>query len=179
MLEARAFILFAPCDAPKIARRPCIVPNRTVTLRARLTTLTSCLPSRCLHPRPSCDVRVHDRFGVQSVVRLTLSRQTGLVPLPLRSRPRAPGRVHLSRVCRARLSTTTGNTPSAHSPRAREFVSRFDESWRTTLFLLRIAPAPRTRPSRPPSPRGDDVCPAVGPAIRPRLSTFTSRNRQR
>jgi hypothetical protein len=36
----------------------------------------------------------------------------------------------------------------------------------TILFLLKIAPAPRTRPSRPPSPRGDDVCPAVGSAIR-------------
>jgi len=49
----------------------------------------------------------------------------------------------------------------------------------TILFLLKIAPAPRTRPSRPPSPRGDDVCPAVGSALRTRLATFTSRNRQR
>lgn len=35
----------------------------------------------------------------------------------------------------------------------------------TILFLSKIAPASRTRPSRPPSPFGDDVCPAVGPAF--------------
>jgi hypothetical protein len=55
-----------------------------------------------------------------------------------------------SRVCRARLSTITGNTPSAHSPRAREFVSRFDECRRRSSSLRgsrpRLAPGNRARP---------------------------------
>jgi hypothetical protein len=57
----------------------------------------------------------------------TLSRETSLGVLLARSRPRRLGRAHHSRVDHARLSTLTGGTPSAHSPRAREFVSRFDE----------------------------------------------------
>jgi hypothetical protein len=60
-----------------------------------------------------------------------------------------------SRACRARLSTNTGNTPSAHSPRAREFVSRFDESRR------RSSSFGRSRPHL-----------ALGHCARPRLSTM-------
>lgn len=60
-----------------------------------------------------------------------------------------------SRACRARLSTSTGNTPSAHSPRAREFVSRFDERRRRSSSFR------RSRPHLAP-----------GHCARPRLSTM-------
>jgi hypothetical protein len=48
----------------------------------------------------------------------------------------------------------------------------------TILFLWKIAPAPRTRLSRPPSPCDDGACPAVGPAIHARLATNTSLSRR-
>jgi hypothetical protein len=97
--------------------------------------------------------------------------KTSLVPLPPRPRPRAPGRAHLP--C---LPCSPLDDHGQHSIGSQPTGSRIRVTFRrepaTILFLSRTAPAPRTRPSRPPSPRGDDVCPAVGPAIRSRLSTF-------
>jgi len=57
----------------------------------------------------------------------------------------APGRVHLLVVrIRVRLSTLTAvSTPSAHSPRAREFVSRYDGiSLRSSFENRRSTPLP-------------------------------------
>lgn len=111
------------------------------SLGDRLSAFTACSPSRCLCLRPSCDVHVQSRFWGPSVVRPPAFAKRRPSALSLsRSRPRAPGRVHLLRVYRARLSTITGNTPSAHSPRAREFVSRFDESQRRSSSFRRSRP---------------------------------------
>lgn len=66
------------------------------TLRARLSTLTACSPSRCLRTRSSCDVRVHIRFRILPSSVFTLSRKNVPRLSPPRSRPRALGRAHLS-----------------------------------------------------------------------------------
>ena len=85
--------------------------------------------------------------------------------------PRSPFRVY-----RARLSGITGNTSSAHSPRAREFVSRFDEGQRRSSSLrrsrLHLAPGNRARP------RLSTMAFALpySAAFRARLATFTSRS---
>jgi hypothetical protein len=133
-------------DCPTTVPRPL----RTATPRARLSTLTSCSPSRCLRPRSSFDARVRRRSGVSSVVRLPLSRQTSLGSRPSRSRPRAPGRVHLPVPAVLASRRTRATLPSAHSPRAREFVSRFDESRRRSSSFRgsrpHLAPGHRARP---------------------------------
>lgn len=85
--------------------------------------------------------------------------------------PRSPFRVY-----RARLSGITGNTSSAHSPRAREFVSRFDEGQRRSSSLrrsrLHLAPGNRARP------RLSTMAFALpySASFHARLATFTSRS---
>jgi hypothetical protein len=166
MLEARAFILFAPCDAPKIARRPCIVPKGRPRSRARLSTLTfgARLPGDCARARLSTFASTSASGSVPSSASRfrekrpsALSRRvhdqellivpTSLVPAVLASRrPRAT--LHrltahgLANSCH--VSTSAGDDPLP-----------FEDRTRT-----------RTRLSRPPSPCDDGACPAVGPAIR-------------
>jgi hypothetical protein len=71
---------------------------------------------------------------------------------------RSPSRARV----RVRLSTlTAGRTPSAHSPRAREIVSRFDGSQLRSSFGSRTVALCRTRPSRPCSSCDDHVRVAV------------------
>lgn len=78
----------------------------------------------------------------------------------------APSRVHLLVVrIRVRLSTLTAvSTPSAHSPRAREFVSRYDGIHCDPLS--RTAAPHRTRQSRPCSSCDDHFRVAVPPCLR-------------
>jgi hypothetical protein len=149
-------------DCPTTVPRPL----RTATPRARLSTLTSCSPSRCLRPRSSFDARVRRRSGVSSVVRLPLSRQTSLGSRPSRSRPRAPGRVHLpvlavlaSRRTRATLHRLTvhGLANSCHvSTRAGGDPLPFEDRARTSHSA--IAPALAFRRWRLPGRRPCDPC---------------------
>jgi hypothetical protein len=166
MLEARAFILFAPCDAPKIVRRPCIVPkgrprsmlvsrrSRRARLlgagaRARLSTLAFTAASGSV---PSSARRFRDR------------RPSAL--RPPRSRPRAPGRVHLlvpavlaSRRSRATLHRLTvhGLANSCHvSTRAGDDPLPFEGRARTSHPA--IAPALAFRRWRLPSRRPRAPC---------------------
>jgi hypothetical protein len=63
-----------------------------------------------------------------------------------RREARSPSRARI----RVRLSTlAAGRTPSAHSPRARELVSRFDGRELRSSFGSRTAALSRTRRSRP------------------------------
>jgi hypothetical protein len=177
MLEARAFILVAPCDAPTIARRPCIVPEgrpRSVLVlrrsrraclhgacaRARLATLAFTVASGSL---PSSASRFRDRRP--STLSLRVHDQELLVAYTFSCLPRSPLDEH-----------------GQHSIGSQSTGSRIRVTFRrapaTILFLSRIAPASRTRPLRPPSPFDDGACPAVGPAIHVRLATFTSRSRR-
>lgn len=106
------------------------------------------------HPRSGLDVvrscerpssiplRVH-------ALSLLLAKQT---------KARSPSRARV----RVRLSTlTAGRTPSAHSPRAREIVSRFDGSQLRSSFCSRTVAPCRTRPSRSCSSCDDHVRVAV------------------
>jgi len=115
--------------APAYEARDCASSLKDGHVRARLSTLTACSPSRCLRPRSSCDVRVHIRVGVL-LSSVHVFAQTSLRSLPFAFTTKSSWSRSPSGVCRARLSTITGNTPSAHSPRARELVSRFDENKR-------------------------------------------------
>jgi hypothetical protein len=176
--EARAFILFAPCDAPKIARQLCIVPKgrpRSVLVfrrsrrarlpgdcaRARLATF-ACTPasgsgpssaSRFRERRPSSlSLRVHDQE--------LLIVPTSLVPAVLASRrPRAT--LHrltahgLANSCH--VSTSAGDDPLP-----------FEDHARTSHPA--IAPALALRRWRLPSRRPCDPCPA--------LRRFMSRSRR-
>jgi len=109
------------------------------TFRARLSTLTSCSPSRCLRSRSSFDARVHIRGRVLPSSVPTLSRETSLGSLL---------RVHDQELLAALTSSCLpcspcdahGRHPSAHSPRAREFVSRFDERVRRPSSVRRSRP---------------------------------------
>jgi hypothetical protein len=83
------------------------------------------------------------------------------------NKARSPSRARL----RARLSTlTAGRTPSAHSPRAREFVSRFDGSELRSSFCSRTAAPCRTRQSRSCSPFDDHDRVAVRDSSEPNTS---------
>jgi hypothetical protein len=164
MLEARAFILFAPCDAPKIVRRPCIVPkgrprsmlvsrrSRRARLlgagaRARLSTLAFTAASGSV---PSSARRFRDRRP--SALALRVHDQELLVEYTFPCLPCSPLDEH-----------------GQHSIGSQSTGSRIRVTFRrepaAILFLSKIAPAPRTRPLRPPSPFDDGACPAVGPAI--------------
>jgi hypothetical protein len=165
MLEARAFILFAPCDAPKIARRPCIVPKgrpRPVLVFRR--SRRARLPGDCARVRLATFACTLASGSVpSSASRFRVRRPSALLP-----------RVHDQELLVALTFSCLPCSPlddhGQHSIGSQPTGSRIRVTFRrvpaTILFLLKIAPAPRTRPSRPPSPRGDDVCPAVGSAIR-------------
>lgn len=174
----------SPCDDPRSLLENCASPRcgshvrarlSTVTsvfaagwplVRNRLSTITSCSPSRCLRSRSSFDVHahIHARVPPSSVLanvpRRLSSRGHDLSPLA-ELRPRSPSRVRI----RVRLSTLTAvSTPSAHSPRAREFVSRYDGIHCDPLS--RTAAPHRSRQSRPCSSCDDHVRVAVPPCLR-------------
>jgi hypothetical protein len=144
MLEARAFTFFAPCDAPKIARRPCIVPkgrprsvlafrrSRRACLlgagaRSRLSTLAFTAASGSL---PSSDSRFRE------------SRPSALLP-----------RVHDQELLVGYTFSCLPCSPldehGQHSIGSQSTGSRIRVTFRrepaTILFLSRVAPAPRTR----------------------------------
>lgn len=122
------------------------------TLRVHLSMITSCSPSRCLRPRSSFDARIRIRAPVSTSSVLTNVPRRSLCAFTLclapceankaRSPSRARVRVHLSML-------TAGRTPSAHSPRAREIVSRFDGSKLRSSFCSRTVAPCRTRQSLP------------------------------
>jgi hypothetical protein len=179
MLEARAFILFAPYDAPKIARRPCIVPKGRPRSRARLSTLTfgARLPGDCARARLSTFASTSASGSVPSSASRfrekrpsALSRRvhdqellivpTSLVPAVLASRrPRAT--LHrltahgLANSCH--VSTSAGDDPLP-----------FEDHARTSHPA--IAPALALRRWRLPSRRPCDPCPV--------LRRFTSLSRR-
>lgn len=121
------------------------------TLHARLSTLTACSPSRCLRTRSSCDVRVHIRFWILPSSVSTLSRKTSL-DIPLR--------VHDQELLAALTFPCLPCSPfgdhGQHFIGSQSTGSRIRVTFRrgpaTILFSSKIAPSPRTRQSRPPSP---------------------------
>jgi hypothetical protein len=174
----------SPCDDPRSLLENCASPRcgshvrarlSTVTsvfaagwplVRNRLSTITSCSPSRCLRSRSSFDVRarIHTRVPPSSVLANVPRRSPRVFTTfrPFRSSgPRSPSRVRI----RVRLSTLTAvSTPSAHSPRARELVSRFDGIHCDPLS--RTAAPHRSRPSRSCSSCDDHVRVSVPPCLR-------------
>jgi hypothetical protein len=140
------------CSSCDVHVRPC---RWVATFRVRPSTITSCLPSRCLriasvfrrlrsHPRSGCSV-------VRSCERPSPPPShvhASFAPCGTSS-ARSPSRARVH----VRLSTlTAGRTPSAHSPRAREIVSRFDGPKLRSSFCSRTAAPCRTRQSRSCSP---------------------------
>lgn len=174
----------SPCDDPRSLLENCASPRcgshdrarlSTVTsvfaagwplVRNRLSTITSCSPSRCLRSRSSFDARarIHTRVPPSSVLANVPRRSPRVFTTfrPLRSSgPRSPSRVRI----RVRLSTLTAvSTPSAHSPRAREFVSRYDGIHCDPLS--RTAAPHRSRSSRSCSSYDDHVRVSVPPCLR-------------
>jgi len=163
MLRCQRMILFAPCDAPKIARRLVPHPSRMATFRARLPTFTACSPSRCLSPASIFRRPRAQPLRGPTVVRLPLARKTSLDLLPLRSRPRALGRVHLrvSTVLASRRSRATPFGSQSTGSRARVTFRRekasifflFEDrtfashpATTTTLTFRRWRPPCRTAP---------------------------------
>jgi hypothetical protein len=161
MLEARAFIPFAPCDAPKIARRPCFVPKGRPRYRARLSTLTRArLPGDCARARlatfactpasgsvPSSASRFRERRPSALSLRVhdqeLLIVPTSLVPAVLASRR--------SRATLHRL-TAHGLANSCHvSTKASDDPLPFEDHARTSHPA--IAPALALRRWRLPSRR--------------------------
>lgn len=136
---------------PRLATFPSRTCRWVATFRVRLSTITPCSPSRCLRSRSSFDVRarIHAPVSTSSVLanvphRSLCACRTSVAPCEAnkaRSPSRARVRVHLSML-------TAGRTPSAHSPRAREIVSRFDSLKLRSSFGSRTAAPCCTRPSR-------------------------------
>lgn len=153
-LSVLTFAIFAA--QPIQSSTPLDVHVRTcrwvATFRVRLSTITSCLPSRCLRPRSSFDVRIRIHAPVSTSSVLANGPRQSLCAFTLCFAPceankaRSPSRARV----RVRLSTlTAGRTPSAHSPRAREFVSRFDSAKLRSSFGSRTAAPCCTRQSLP------------------------------
>jgi len=145
--------------------RLCIIPKGWPRFFVHVFQRTrACSPSRCLRPRPPCDVRVHNRFGGPSVVRPALSHETSLGSLPSAFTTKSSLAERTFRC----LPCSPLDDHGQHFIGSQSTGSRFRVTFRrepaTILFLLKIALAPRTRPLRPPSPFDDGVCPAVGPA---------------
>jgi hypothetical protein len=136
----------SPCDDPRSLPENRASPRCGSHVRARLSTVTSVFAAGW---PPSVTVFRRSRrarlLGACARVRLSTFAFTStfgscrrpflrtslgaLLACPQPFAPcGAPGRVHLLVVrIRVRLSTLTAvSTPSAHSPRAREFVSRYD-----------------------------------------------------
>jgi hypothetical protein len=138
MLEACAFVLVAPCDASKTARRPCIIPKgwpRPCSPLDAHVVLAFSVPALALVLRRS---RSHPRSG-PSVVRPILSNETSLGSLLARSRPRALSRAHLrvSAVLAFRRSRATPIGSQSTGSRARVTFRRGKGGG---LFLLRTVP---------------------------------------
>jgi hypothetical protein len=174
----------SPCDDPRSLLENCASPRCGSHDRARLSTVTSVFaagwPPSVTVFRRSRRARLLGacaRVGLSTfALAFTLgSRPSSVlanVPRrsprvlttfrPLRSSgPRSPSRVRI----RVRLSTLTAvSTPSAHSPRAREFVSRYDGIHCDPLS--RTAAPHRSRPSRLCSSCDDHIRVSVPPCLR-------------
>jgi hypothetical protein len=158
--KACAFILGAPCDAPKNARRLCIIPKGWPRLLcARLSTLTACSPSRCL--------KLRSPFGAHRSIRVRVlpSSAHAFAQTSLGFLLRVHDQELLAEYTFSCLPCSPLDAHGQHFIGSQSTGSRIRVTFRRVkgaiLFLLKIVPFARTRQSRPPSPFDDGARRAV------------------